>query len=87
MSFDFWKTHESELYELYFIKKLSTSEIAKMFNVNKQTISQNLKKMGYQLRKVGKDRINNKYYVFEEFFEQINSEEKAYILGLILSDV
>lgn len=42
--------------------------------------------MGYQLRRVGKDRINNKYYVFEEFFEQINSEEKAYILGLILSD-
>lgn len=42
--------------------------------------------MGHSLRRVGKDRINNKYQVNETFFDNIDCEEKAYLLGLILSD-
>lgn len=42
--------------------------------------------MGYELRHVGEGRSNSKYDVNIHFFDIIDNEYKAYILGFILAD-
>lgn len=40
----------------------------------------------YYIRKFGEQKPNRKHLVDEEFFETINSQDKAYILGFIMAD-
>lgn len=76
------KFHTEEIFKLY-KKGLSSVEIAKKFNVNNSTILRELRKSGVKIRK-GKD-----YRVYScnlDFFENLNTEEKAYWIGFIAAD-
>lgn len=81
-----WKKREHELVDMYYNQHLSTKDIAKKYNVAGVTISQNMRRMGYQLRHVGKERVNAKYKVNSNFFHKIETEEQAYVLGFFLTD-
>ena len=71
---------------MYYDKKMTVYQIAELYNVNGSTISSNMKRMGYKLRQVGDGRSNSKYTVDVRFFDSIDTEEKAYIIGFILAD-
>jgi intein-encoded DNA endonuclease-like protein len=59
-------------------------KIAKMFNCSPATINNFLKKCGVKTNKTPNDY--RKYKINQYFFEKIDTEEKAYFLGLIYSD-
>ena len=80
------ESRREELEDMYYNKRLTTCEIGKIYGVNKSTISQNMKRMGFKMRQVGSDRANAKYSVDDRFFDCIDTQEKAYILGFFLAD-
>jgi hypothetical protein len=59
-------------------------KIAKKFNCSAPSINNLLKKEGVYTKKTPNDY--RKYKLNENYFEKINSEKKAYFLGLIYSD-
>ena len=75
---------EKEILENYINKELSYKEIAKIFNVNEKTIKINAKKYGLT-SKIGSQGAR-KHKFNERYFENIDSEEKAYWLGFIAAD-
>lgn len=75
---------EKEILENYINKELSYKEIAKIFNVNEKTIKRNAKKYGLT-SKIGSQGAR-KHKFNERYFENIDSEEKAYWLGFIAAD-
>lgn len=62
----------------------STSQIAKHFNTSKTTIGTLLKNNGIKLNKNGISQ--RKYYVDEYYFDNIDTPNKAYILGFLYAD-
>lgn len=80
LSFD----NEKELINLYLIKPESLSKISKKYNVSLSCIRNALIKNNVKIReKLGSNRI---YSLDETFFDVINTEEKAYILGFLYAD-
>ena len=75
---------EKEILENYINKELSYKEIAKIFNVDEKTIKINAKKYGLT-SKIGSQGAR-KHKFNERYFENIDSEEKAYWLGFIAAD-
>lgn len=67
-----------QMYEMYKSGKL-LQEIANEFNTTRATVSKLLKKHGFKV-----DRF--KYHFNEHYFDQIDSQDKAYILGLLWAD-
>lgn len=83
----FWQSQREALHYLYVEERQSTVSIAKLYGVNPSTISSKLKLFGIPRRRVGDDcRANAKYSVDSAFFDVIDTEEKAYTLGFVLSD-
>lgn len=70
----------TELYE----SGLSVAKIAAMLNSTPTKVNNVLKKEGVSKRKF--TEINKRYSFNENFFETIDSEEKAYWLGFIAAD-
>lgn len=70
----------------YFNDKYSLTKISKIIGVSSTTISNQLKKHGYVLDNKRYDGNNRKHFVDTNFFKHIDSKNKAYILGLIISD-
>lgn len=68
---------------MYVDKGMSSNKIAKIYNCDGSTILKYLKKWGVQIRK---ERVNSIYSLDTTFFEKIDSEEKAYLVGLLLAD-
>ncbi len=71
--------HESEVVQLY-ISGASVKTLAKQFDVCPTLILRTLHANNVQLRKMGTHTVN------EHFFDNIDTEDKAYILGLFLAD-
>lgn len=85
--FAYWQSQADTLYDMYFNKKMSTTEIGLHYGVNGSTISVNMKRLGFQLRKVGSaERPNAIHHTDATFFDKIDTEEKAYVLGFIIAD-
>ena len=84
--FQYWKDRENELVDMYYNRGMSTNEIGKYFGVWGTTISSNMTRMGYKLRDVSHDRCNALYALDDHIFDCIDSEEKAYLLGYIVTD-
>lgn len=83
----FWQSQLDNIKELYYDKKLSSTQIAEIYGVDPSTITSNMKKLGLSPRVIGTlERLNAKYEVDSSYFQKIDSREKAYILGFILSD-
>jgi len=76
----------NEIADYYFINKYSLAKISKMMSVSPTTIGNRLKKHNYILDNKSHDGNNRKHGVDLSFFKNINSPNKAYILGLIISD-
>ena len=80
--YDFWDKEKDKILELYFQKNLSSNKIGEIYNCNGSTILRQFKRWGIETKK----RYNAIYKVNEDFFSVIDTEEKAYCLGLILTD-
>jgi len=63
---------------------ISSEIIASEFNIHGSTVCRLLKRSGVEIRE-GKDN-KRKYNIDEQWLDNIDSEEKAYFLGLMFSD-
>jgi hypothetical protein len=70
----------------YFNKKHTITEISKITNIPFSTIKYQLKKHGYILENKSHAGNNRRHNIDINFFKKIDSKNKAYILGLIISD-
>jgi hypothetical protein len=68
---------------LYYVGQ-STIRIAQQFKVDISTIAYWLRKEGVNRRSISER--NRKYTLNHDYFEKIDSEQKAYFLGLLASD-
>lgn len=85
--FAFWQSQRDRLKELYYDQGLSTNEIGKIYGCYGETIGANMNKLGFKLRKIGdSSRPNALHNVNTSFFENINNELTAYVLGYTLTD-
>ncbi len=73
--------NKNEVWRLYHSEELSTGEIAKRFSVNQTSVVTLLRRMG-----VVKFRGKREYSLNHSFFEKIDTQEKAYLLGLYYAD-
>jgi intein-encoded DNA endonuclease-like protein len=74
----------NSIIELY-NKGLNCSEIAKKYNRNRTTINFLLRRNNIKIRN-NKSETRQKYLINQDYFDFINSEQKAYFLGLIYAD-
>jgi hypothetical protein len=79
-----WKDHQIQnIINKYIDGGLSLQNIADKYSVCKKTISSLLEKYEIDRREVSSYR---KYHVDGEYFDEINTKEKAYWLGMIVAD-
>lgn len=68
----------------------STTELSIKFKISSKTICNILEYYGYKRRTISETLIGSsrarKYFVNDKFFNKINSEQNAYLLGLMFSD-
>lgn len=81
--YEYWDSIKDEVVDKYMIQGRSTNSIAEDYNCYGTTIGFHLKRWGIPLRL---QRYNNQYSLDTHFFDVINTENKAYIIGLLLSD-
>lgn len=72
------------LYELYVEQNKSTKEIATLFNTSAKTVRLRLHEYGIKVKQ--SCEINRKYSFNEHYFDTIDNECKAYLLGFICAD-
>ena len=79
---------EWELYiEEHIINKLSLTTICKKYNLNYRTLYCGLKRFNIKpIIAYTTDEERRTNYVDDNYFSNINSEEKAYILGFLIAD-
>lgn len=83
----YWLTQKDKIIDMYFIQGMSTEEIGAIYGFNKSTIGYAIKRFGLRLRQVGSnDRPNAIHTLNPTYFDKIDTEEKAYVLGFILAD-
>ena len=75
---------KEELLELYTNQRKSTKEIANIYNTSTKTVRMRLHEYNIPVRQ--SNEINRKYTFDECYFNTIDTQSKAYILGLISSD-
>lgn len=72
---------KQNIIKYYLSKPMTLSQVEQQFGLSHPTISKILK----DIPKYPKAKINNPE-LKERFFEKIDSEEKAYFLGLLIAD-
>lgn len=72
---------EKEIIRLYTKDNFSASKIGRLFNVDVATITNRLKSNNIEVKK-----IFRKYLIRNDYFEVIDSEDKAYWLGFLMAD-
>lgn len=78
----FTKEQKEEIVKLYVEDKLSTTKIGKIMGCNYNKICRILDEFGIK-------RVNNgqrKYHLNENYFDNIDTPNKAYVLGLFFAD-
>lgn len=76
--------YKNEIIELYINKQISCKEIADKYGYSLCGIYDALKRWNIQTRNLSQS--HKRYYCNESFFEEINTDEKAYWLGFIYAD-
>ena len=71
---------KQDIVDYYKFKNKNFNEISKMLEVSERSVSRVLKEDGIKTRR------KNRYTLNEYYFHNINSQEKAYILGFIYAD-
>ena len=75
---------EKQLINYYIMQKLSADKIADLMCINRKTVYRILKKNNLKIRTIAQAAM--KYSCNENFFEIIDTEEKAYWLGALYAD-
>jgi len=75
---------KKEVEDLYKTGKYTFKQISKIYKVSPSTIERYLGKNGYKAK--SQSELQRKYPIVEDFFDKIDTEEKAYILGLLYAD-
>ena len=81
--FDFWNKEKDTVIDMYLGQKMSSNQIAKHYECDPSTIISHLKRWNIERRK---ERANSQYNLDINFFSEIDSEAKAYFMGLLLAD-
>lgn len=81
--YEYWDSIKDEVVDKYINQGRSTNSIAEDYGCYGTTVGMHLKRWRIPIRT---QRYNNTYSVNTHFFDTIDSEEKAYIVGLLLSD-
>lgn len=72
---------KQEIKDFYLSKPMTLTEVGKKFNLSRVTVSRILE----GIPRYSKAKINNPN-MDERFFQNIDREDKAYFLGLMISD-
>lgn len=78
---DFSNIQQEEIVKMY-KNNISTVKIGKKYNVSHKVISKVLEKNGIERTGVGR----RKYFLNENYFDEINTPNKSYFLGLLYAD-
>ena len=81
--YEFWDKEKDKVLDMYLNQHMRTGEIAKIYGCWSSTVLNHLKRWGVQ---INKNRNNAIYKIKSDFFNVIDTEEKAYFLGLLLAD-
>ncbi len=76
----------NQIVNLYFNEKYTITKISKTLEIPFSTIKYQLKKHGYTIIDNTHNGNNRKHNIDKDFFKSIDCRNKAYILGLIISD-
>lgn len=79
-------SHEekAKLFAMFKTGKYSGNQLANYFPISQVAINNLLRRNGYAAKSTSE--LNRKYPIVEDFFDKINTEEKAYVLGLLYAD-
>lgn len=78
------KLDDEEIIKLYVEEKMSPAAIGKIYELNSSTISRRLKKSEVEIRNISEAK--QKWTLNDSYFKYIDSEEKAYWLGMMFAD-
>ena len=74
----------TELFKLYETGSYTGTDLSEIFPTSKEAINALLRRNGYKPKP--QSELQRKYPINENFFDKIDTEEKAYILGLLYAD-
>lgn len=79
-------SHEekTQLFEMFETGKYSGNQLTNYFPISQVAINGLLRRNGYAAKSASE--LKRKYPIVEDFFDVIDTEEKAYILGLLYAD-
>jgi len=75
---------KSELFKMYETGKYTGVDLAKIFNISSVATNTLLRRHGYKAKT--QSELQRKYSINETFFDIIDTQEKAYVLGLLYAD-
>ena len=82
----FWEKYKNEIINEYINNKKSANVICKQYNCDSSSIIRHLREWGIPIRNSASNRYNNLYNVNIHYFDNIDTEHKAYWLGYIFAD-
>ena len=77
-------SEKSQLFEMYETGNYSGNQLTNYFPVSQVAINNLLRRNGYDAKSASE--LKRKYPIQEDFFDKIDTQEKAYILGLLYAD-
>jgi hypothetical protein len=75
---------KNELFRMFETGDYSGNQLTNYFPISQVAINALLRRNGYKSK--SPSELKRKYPIVEDFFDEINTEEKAYILGLLYAD-
>ena len=75
---------KNELFRMYETGNYSGNQLTNYFPISQVAINGLLRRNGYDAKSASE--LKRKYPINENFFDKIDAEEKAYILGLLYAD-
>lgn len=67
-----------------YLSPLPIHKIAEKYKISQSTVSEILKRNNVEI--IGSEKFNQKYTLNEHYFDEIDNQEKAYIIGLLMAD-
>ena len=77
-------SEKSQLFEMFETGNYSGNQLSKYFPISQVAINNLLRRNGYDAKSASE--LQRKYPIVEDFFDNIDTEEKAYFLGFLYAD-
>jgi len=75
---------KNELFKMYETGNYTGKQLSEIFPISDVAINALLRRNGYNAK--SQSELQRKYPIKEDFFDKIDTEEKAYVLGLLYAD-